>query len=167
MKPLTRSLALGLALIATAPIWALPPKARLDAPTAEGKVTQLTTQLLEEAQFAHQPLDGKMAAKFLDRYLDALDGTHELFFQSDVAEFHRSVPQLAQTMRAGDPKPAHVIFDRYLQRIAERAAFVAKTLAGEKFEFTGSERYSFDRENAARPRDAAEARELWRSAAAG
>jgi len=163
MKPLHRSIAtlaaLSLALIAAAPAWCL----RLDAPTSESKVTQLTAQLLEEAQIAHQPLDDKLAAKFLDRYVDGLDGSRELFFQTDVADFRRSLPQLAQATRlAGDTKLAHAIFDRYLLRLGERSAFAAKTLAAEKFDFTGHDRHSFDRENAARPRDAAEARKLWR-----
>jgi carboxyl-terminal processing protease len=167
IKPLNRSIsalaALGLALITAAPGWCLRPEVRLNAPTPEGKVTQLTAQLLEQAQIAHQPLDDKLAAKFFDRYLDALDGSHELFFQSDVAEFRRFLPQLAQaTRRTGDTKPAHAIFARYLQRIGERSVFVAKTLAEEKFDFTGHDRYSTDREKAARPRAAVEARELWR-----
>ena len=167
MKPLLRTIttftALGLALMAAAATGALRPDLRLNAPTPEGKVTQLTAQLLEQAQFAHHRLDDALAAKFLDRYIDSLDGSHELFFQSDIAEFHGFLPQLAEGIRnQGDTHPAHVIFDRYLQRIAERAAFVTKALAEEKFDFTGHDRYSFDRENASRPRDAAEARELWR-----
>jgi carboxyl-terminal processing protease len=166
MKPLHRSIAtftaLGLALITVAPVWALRPALRLDAPTPDGKVTQLTAQLLEQAQFAHRRLDDAMAAKFLDRCLDSLDGAHELFFQSDIAEFHRFVPRLAEATRdQGDTHPARVIFARYLQRIDERTAFVTKALAQEPFDFTGQDRYSFDREKAPRPRDATEAHALW------
>ncbi len=166
MKPLHRSIAftaLGLALITSAPLWALRPSLRLDAPTPDGRVTQLTAQLLEQGQFAHRRLDDAMAARFLDRYLDSLDPSHDIFLQSDVGEFRRFVPQLARATRdEGDTHPARVIFDRYLQRIAERTAFVTKALAEEKFDFTGHDRYSYDRENAPRPRDVAEARELWR-----
>ncbi|MEP6673352.1 MAG: hypothetical protein ABJF10_29655, partial [Chthoniobacter sp.] len=166
MKPLHRSIAftaLGLALLTTAPLWALRPSLRLDAPTPDGQVTQLTAQLLEQGQFARRRLDDSMAAKFLDRYIDSLDPSHEIILQSDAAEFTRFVPQLAEATRdAGDTHPARVIFGRYLQRLDERAAFVTKALAEEKFDFTGHDRYSFDRENASRPRDIAEAHELWR-----
>jgi carboxyl-terminal processing protease len=167
MKPLLRTIttftALGLALMDAAATGALRSDLRLNAPTTEGKVTQLTAQLLEQAQFAHRRFDDALAAKFLDRYIDSLDGSHELFYQSDIAEFHGFLPRLAEGIRSqGDTHPAHVIFDRYLQRIGERTAFVTTALAEEKFNFTGSDLYSFDRENAARPRDAAEARELWR-----
>jgi len=39
---------------------------------------------------------------------------------------------------------------------------VAKTLAEDKFDFTGHDKYAFDREKSPRPSDAAEARQLWR-----
>jgi carboxyl-terminal processing protease len=166
MKPLHRSIAaftaLGFALIASVTAIALRSGARLDAPTPDGKITQLTAQLLEQAQFAHRHLDDAMAAKFRDRYLDSLDGAHEIFLQSDIAEFLGFLPHLADATRsAGDTRSARVIFDRYLQRIDERAAFVKKVLAEDKFDFTGHNRYSYDRENAARPRDLAEAHQFW------
>ena len=166
IRPLSRSVTvvttLGVALIATAPVWALRPALRLDAPTSDGQITQLTAQLLEEAQFAHRRLDDPMAARFLDRYIDSLDPSHELFLQSDIAGFHRFVPQLAKATREmGDTHPARVIFDRYLQRSEERAAFVKNALATERFDFTGQDRYSFDRENAPRPIDTTEAHALW------
>ena len=166
IKPLIHSVAfvttLGVALIATAPVWALRPALRLDAPTPDGRITQLTAQLLEQAQFAHRRLDDSMAARFLDRYIDSLDPSHELFLQSDIAEFHGFVPQLAQATRdMGDTHPARVIFGRYLQRNEERAAFVKKALATEPFDFTGQDRYSFDRDNAPRPTDATAAHSLW------
>ena len=40
---------------------------------------RLTAHLLERSRFAHHPLDSDLAGKFLDSYLDALDGTHSLF----------------------------------------------------------------------------------------
>jgi len=166
MKPLNRSVAiftaLSVALIAVTPVWALRPALRLGAPTSDGRITQLTAQLLEQAQFAHRRLDDTMAAKFLDRYIDALDPSHELFFQSDIAEFQHFVPQLAKATRdLGDTHPAQVVFARYLQRSEERASFVKNALATDQFDFIGHDRYSFDRENAPRPTDATGAHALW------
>jgi len=167
MKPLNKPLALlsalGVALITATSAWCLKPSLRLDAATPDGQVTQLTTQLLEEAQFSHTRLDNALAEKFLDRYFDTLDGTRELFFQSDTTEFHHDLPHLADAMRAeGDTHPAHAIFARFLQRIDQRQKFVTATLAADHFEFTGQDRISLDRDKAARPQNAAEAEELWR-----
>lgn len=166
IKPLARSVAvvttLGVALIATAPAWALRPALKITAPTPDGQITQLTAQLLEQAQFEHRRLDDPMAARFLDRYIDSLDPSHELFLQSDIAEFQRFVPQLAKATReTGDTLPARVIFARYLQRDEERAAFVKAALAADQFDFTGHDRYSFDRDDAPRPTDTTEAHSLW------
>ena len=167
MKPLNKSLAvltaLGLALITASSAWCLRPALQLNAPTPEGRIAQLTTQLLEEAQYSHQRLDDALAAKFLDRYLDSLDGTHEILFQSDTAEFRHGLPQLAEALRSqGDTHPAHAIFDRFLERLDQREKFVAKTLADDKFEFTGQDQFTVDREKAPRPKDAADAEQLWR-----
>jgi len=166
MKPLHRSITVFTALCVattTTTIWALRPNLRLDAPTPDGQITQLTAQLLEQAQYAHHPLDDTMAAKFLDRYIDTLDASHELFFQSDIAEFRGCVPHLAAATRnSGDTQPAQMIFNRYLQRVEERAQFATEALAKDKFDFSGHDSYSFDREKAARPGTAAEAHELWR-----
>ena len=121
MRSLARSIAafvLSLALITCAPASAQQSSLRLDAPTQDGRITQLTAQLLEQAQYAHEPLDGAMAATFLDRYIDSLDPSHELFFQSDIAGFQTFLPQLVPATRdRGDTSPAFAIFDRYLQRL--------------------------------------------------
>jgi hypothetical protein len=48
--------------------------ARAATGATESNITRLTTNLLEQSQFAHHPLDSELAAKFLNRYLDDLDG---------------------------------------------------------------------------------------------
>jgi carboxyl-terminal processing protease len=167
MKPFNRPAAtfaaIGLALITASSAWCLRPAVKADAQSTEGRITEVTTQLLEQAQYAHQRLDDKLAAKFIDRYLDSLDGTHEIFLQSDTADFREVVPHLAEGLRSeGDTQPAHAIYDRFLKRLDQREKFVAKTLATDSFDFTGNDQFSTDREKAPRPRDLTEAQELWR-----
>ena len=135
----------------------------LDAPATTAAVARLTTQILGSSQFAQHPLDDALAERFLERYLDALDGNHMVFLQSDVAEFARFRAVLADGMRrTGDTSPARVIFDRYLLRLEQRAAYLAGLLQTERFDFTTNERYLYDREGAARPADRAAAQALWR-----
>ena len=123
----------------------------------------MTAGFLEASQFAHHPLDTELAGKFLDRYLDDLDGSRSLFLQSDVEEFATYRATLAQaTHEDGDTSAAHAIFARYLQRLAQRAAYVTELLRTAKFDFTGHDVYSFDREHAQRPRDLQAAQKLWR-----
>jgi carboxyl-terminal processing protease len=126
-------------------------------------VTRLTTSLLGHSQFSHHPLDAELAGRLLDRYLAALDGTRSLFLQSDVDELAKDRATLAQaTLTTGDTSAARAIFARYLQRLEQETAFFGQALRTDKFDFTGHDVYSFDREHAARPMDLAAAHELWR-----
>jgi carboxyl-terminal processing protease len=129
----------------------------------EANITRLTAGVLERSQFAHHPLDDELAGKFLDRYLDALDGNRSLFTQGDLdvfASFRGTLPQATRT--TGDTRPAHDIFARYLERLEDRTSYVTKLLRSEKFTFTTPETFTFDREKAERPLDATQAQALWR-----
>jgi carboxyl-terminal processing protease len=134
----------------------------LDAKETDAAVTALTSKILENSQFAHQRLDDKLASKFLDQYLDALDSNRMVFLQSDLDEFARFRPALAEaTRKEGDSSLAHFIFKRFLMRLDERVAFVTQTLANEKFDFTTDEMFSYDRKDAAHPADITAAKSLW------
>ena len=156
-------LALSTTLVISATAYSLRSPEKLDATQTEAAVTALTAKILESSQFAHRELDNELAGKFLDRYLDTLDGGRMIFLQSDVEEFARLRPQLAQaTRRSGDTRPAQIIFQRYIERLGERAASIARILKTENFTFTGEEHYTYDRKTAPRPRDPAAAEDLWR-----
>jgi carboxyl-terminal processing protease len=135
------------------------------AQSTEANITRLTASILGSSQFAHHPLDRELAAKFLDRYLDAIDGTRSLFLQSDVKELSGTQGAFVRaTMDKGDTHLAHLIWQRYLERLSERRAFVAGALdAGPgAFTFTSNESYQLDRATLPRPADAKEAQALWK-----
>jgi carboxyl-terminal processing protease len=157
-------LVLGLAVgLSTIDLRGQAASARVATGTTEANITRLTTNLLEQSQFAHHPLDSELAGKFLDRYLDDLDGTRSLLLQSDVKEFASYRATLAQTTRSlGDTSAAHAIFSRYLQRLEQRVAYTTNLLRTAKFDFTGHDVYAVDREHAQWPRDLMAAQELWR-----
>jgi carboxyl-terminal processing protease len=152
------SLAVALALSA-----ATLSRTTADAGSEEANITRATVKLLEHSQFARHRLDAELSGKFLDRYLDALDGEHVLFLQSDLNEFDRYRSNLADlTRRAGDTSPAHNIYARYLERLAQREAYVTNLLHTTTFDFTGHDRWETDRRNAARPVNLTAAQVLWR-----
>jgi carboxyl-terminal processing protease len=162
-KALPSTLAITGALIITVSAYALRPSQPLDQAATNAEITRLTSTMLEKSQFAHHRLDDELASKFLDRYLDALDGQHMVFLQSDVEEFASFKPTLAEaTRREGDISPARVIFQRYLERLDQRADYVAQLLHAAQFDFTTDEHYSYDRKDAPRPADLTAAQQLWR-----
>jgi carboxyl-terminal processing protease len=133
-----------------------------DTESTSPDVVRLTTEVLERSQFGHHRLDDELAARFLDRYLDALDASRTLFFESDQDEFALLRHSLAEGTRLdGDLTPARSIFKRYLQRLDQRAAFVTTALQTQTFDFGGHDRYQYDRTEAPRPHDLAAAQSLW------
>ena len=165
MKPLLASVipAVSISAVIISSVGAFGFRDPLDAQATDAATTVLTSKILESSQFAHQSLDAKLASKFLDRYLDALDGSHLLFLQSDLADFAKFRPTLAEvTRKNGDTSLAHVVFKRYQERLDQRVAFVAEQLGGEKFDFTTEETFSYDRKTAPRPTDLTAAKALWK-----
>lgn len=168
MKPRTRFLAVTISLVLAvtgiaANRLAVPFQGETNAASASANIVRLTAEVLERSQFAHHRLDEELAAKFLDRYLDSLDSSRTLFLQSDQDEFALLRHALAErTRRDGDLSSARTIFQRYLQRLDQRTAFVTAALQTETFDFNGHDHYMYDRTGAPRPRDITAAQNLWR-----
>ncbi len=135
----------------------------VDARTTDANIARLTTGLLGQSQFSHHPLDQELAGRLLDRYLEALDGTHSLFLQTDIEEFAAYRLTVAKAiLSTGDTSAARAIFARFLQRLEQQVTFTGEVLRTEKLDFTGHDSYSFDREAVRRPATLAAAHDLWR-----
>jgi carboxyl-terminal processing protease len=138
------------------------------APLAEGRaseadIARATATLLERSQFSQRRPDAALSSRFLDLYLDTLDGAHLLFTQGDLAEFARFRSTLAQmALRDGDTHPAHLIYARYLRRLAEQVDFATNLLHAARFDFAGQDSWAKDRHDQPAPPDLAAAQEIWR-----
>jgi carboxyl-terminal processing protease len=153
----------GLAMSPTATVQGAQTQPAAVPDATEAHITQVTAGFLEQSQLAHHPLDSELAGKFLDRYLEDLDGSHSVFLQSDIKEFSAYRVNLSKaTQDLGDTSAAHAIFARFLERHAQRTSYTTKLLRSEKFDFTGHDVYAFDREHAEWPRDVKAAETLWR-----
>ncbi len=134
-----------------------------DETPVEADVASAAAGVLDGAHLLHLPVDPALSSRFLDGYLDTLDGQHLVLLQSDVDEFGWFRPDLARmTATAGDTWAAHVIFARYLKRLAAQVDFATNLLQTANFEFDGSETWPTDRRELPRPRDLAAAEALWR-----
>jgi len=134
----------------------------LSADATDAAVTSLTSRILESSQFTHKKLNDELAGRFLDRYLDSLDGGHMIFLQCDLDEFAAFRPTLAEATRdQGDSHFAHIIFKRYLERLDQRVVFIAETLENGDFDFSRDDTFSYDRKKAPRPADLDAAKVLW------
>src|SRR5438876_8754172 len=152
----------GLSILAWIVAAGLISQARPPVSTTEGNIAKLAARILEQSQYTHHSLDDEIAAKFLERYLEELDGQHLNFLQSDLDEFAAYRTTLDELVKAGNTAPAHVIYDRFLHRLEERVRFATEALQKDSFEFNGNDRYAVERRDLPAPQDLNEAVDLWR-----
>lgn len=127
----------------------------------EAIIAKVTAELFQRSHYLQHPLDAEMSGKFFDRYVDMLDPVHLNFLQTDLDDFAKYRTTIGPSLKKGDTRPAHVIFDRFLQRAEQRNNLSTNLLAKGNFEFTGNDRFLAIRKNAAQPKDLDEAKQLW------
>lgn len=145
--------------------WMTTAQAEAGGPTPEQTAaSRLVQGLLSGSSFAYRPrkLDDALSAEVFDRYLEALDGGKLFFTAADVASMSVDRDRLDEAIGSGDVDPAFSIFKRYQQRVNERVAYARGLLKQDIFDFTGSDRWEYDREDAPWAADAAELDALWR-----
>ncbi|WP_140909873.1 carboxy terminal-processing peptidase [Cognatiluteimonas lumbrici] len=163
---------LVLALVAPLALLARPQAATSQAgeslgqgPTADQVTTaKLVYGLLSDSRYAYrpQPLDDALSADIFDRYLEALDPGRMLFTAADVERFARYRTALDDAIKSGKLEPAYAMFALYQQRMNERSAYARKLLGQDIFDFTGDDRWHYDREDVPWAKSAAELDKAWR-----
>ncbi|HWQ92456.1 MAG TPA: carboxy terminal-processing peptidase [Clostridia bacterium] len=132
---------------------------------ADGRIAFITAKMLEQLQYQRQPFSDAVASRFLDRYLETLDPQHLHFLQSDLREFesYRTNLDNLTTPRSqvADTRPASHIFNRFVQRLGQRVAFIDQQLSKEQFTFDSDQRITINRRELPYPKDLAEAQQLW------
>ncbi|NDK37842.1 tail-specific protease [Pseudoxanthomonas gei] len=158
---LSLALVVPLALLARADGDALPGTA---APTADQATTsKLVYGLLSDSRYAYRPraLDDALSQDIFKRYLEALDGGKQYFTVADIDKFGPYKTQMDDAIRSGELTPAYDIFAVYKQRVGERIAH-ARALLKQDFDFSGSERWEYDREKAPWAADTQELDGVWK-----
>lgn len=162
-RPATGATHVALSLVLAGALWLTGWSAVADTSTEEANIARMTASLLEQSHFSARRGHEDFSGKFLDRYLDMLDGGKMLFLKSDLEDFSVYRATLSDlTLKLGDTSPAKKIFTRYLQRLEQRVEFAKDVLNNDKFDFTTDEKFLTDREHAERPSDIEAAHQLWR-----
>ena len=170
MKPTRTLLALSLGLALATPLALL---ARADggsrdalpaAPTSDQATTaRLVHGLLSDSRYAYRPraLDDALSQDVLKRYLDTLDPGKVFLTAQDVAGFGKYGARLDDAIKSGQVDPAWAMFALYRQRVGERIGYARGLLKG-SFDFSGNERYEYDREDAPWAASSAALDALWK-----
>ena len=132
----------------------------------DGQIANLTAQLLHFHHYSKKPFDAAVSSQFLDRYLETLDPQRIHFTQGDLAGFERyrtNLNRLTDTGgRPSDTRPGCEIFNRFMERLEQRTAYVNDLLKNEKFTFDTDERITVNRKEMPYPKDLDEAQKLWK-----
>ncbi|MDQ3510381.1 MAG: S41 family peptidase, partial [Pseudomonadota bacterium] len=135
-----------------------------DAATADQSAAgKLVYGLLSDSRYAYrpQPLDDALSEQMYTRYLESLDSGKQFFTAADVARFDRYKTKLDDAIKSGELAPAYAIFAVYTQRVDDRVAFARALLKRDIFDFTGNDRFEFNREDAQWATDKAALDRLW------
>lgn len=145
------------------------PAAGLQPGPNDPRIAYFTARLLEEFHYSQRPLDEDLSKKFFDEYIggmEGLDPRHEHFLQSDLAEFavyRTNLDSLMSSRRgAADLTPAFAIYERFVERYSQHAAYVHELLRQDKFKFNTDETIMIDRRHEPFPKNLDEAKALWR-----
>jgi carboxyl-terminal processing protease len=153
-----------LALLARAP-GAVDGDAVPSGPTVEQATTaKLVYGLLSDSRYAYRPraLDDALSADVFKRYLEALDGGKVFFTAQDVQKFAPYKTTLDDAIKGGDMEPAYAIFSTYKQRVDQRSAYARGLLKQDIFDFSGNDRWYYDREDAQWAPDSVALDAIWK-----
>ncbi|MEH8019156.1 carboxy terminal-processing peptidase [Rheinheimera muenzenbergensis] len=125
--------------------------------TASKRITALFTR----GHYSKVQLDDALSSKMFDTYLKNLDYYRNVLTKADAASFEKYRTQFDDAINKGNLNPAFEMFNLTLQRRAERFDYALSLLESE-FDFSVSDQYVYDRENANWPADTAELNEIWR-----
>jgi carboxyl-terminal processing protease len=131
--------------------------------TDQSNTSKLVYGLLSDSRYAYRPrpLDDALSQEVFKRYFEALDGGKQFFTAADVARFAPYKTKMDDAIRSGDLAPAYEIFAVYKQRVGQRVAY-ARALLKQDFDFTGSQRWEYDREDAPWAADGKELDAIWK-----
>ncbi|MFB9067854.1 carboxy terminal-processing peptidase [Pseudofulvimonas gallinarii] len=156
-------LALVTALLVAGLVTAKPaaPPSQLSPLPDQGKTAAFTMYTLSRVHYRSMPLDDALSVKIYDAYLEAIDNDKLFLLRSDVDAFSVYREKLDDAIRNQQLDPPFELFNRYIQRVAERTAH-ARALLAQGFDFTVDEQYHYDRKEAQWAADTAELDEIWR-----
>lgn len=140
------TLSVPLALMARADGEAIPDSASLD----QVRTSRLVYGLLSDSRFVYRPraMDAEMSSDIFDGYLKSLDGNRMFLTADDVQQFEPYRPQMGASVREGKLEPAYAIFALYKDRVNERVEHIRGLLEQDIFDFTGEDRWEYDRKEA-------------------
>ena len=127
----------------------------------EQATVKLVAEMITKYHISQKPLDDRISAMILQKFIKDLDSQKLYFLKSDIDSFARYRDQLDDLLKAGNVNFAHEVFKLYLQRLDERLA-VAHQWIDAAHDFSLDESMMIDGEQVAWAPDVKELNDRWR-----
>ena len=120
-------------------------------------------RMLQDGHYARLAFNENLSRRFLERYLDSLDGSRVYFLNREVTEMKRRYERvLHDRISTKSIMPvANSIHQIYRGRVMARVAYVKNLLAVKEFPFEGERVVIVDRSRASWPVDDLELQKIW------
>jgi len=144
-------LAMAMAMAATSAPGTPAAKAGSYQPSAEqAAAARLVYGILSDSRYVYRskPLDDALSMEIHRRYLESLDAQKLFFTQADITRFAAYRTRHDDAIKNQQLGAAYDIFATYVKRVDERVAY-ANLLLAKPFDFSTSDTWAYDREDAA------------------
>ncbi len=157
-------------LFTSSSVWALSPTIQvnelpqLTQEPQHAVASKRVTGLYTRSHYHRFDLNDAFSEQIFNRYLKQLDFRRNVLTQADINSFMPYENQFDNMMKSGDLAPAYKMYDLVQKRRYQRFEYALSLLNKDKpmdFAVKG-DKYQFDREDAAWPKNEAELNELWR-----
>lgn len=127
----------------------------------DGTTGRMVADMVSSRHINHPDINDDISERLLNRYVDVWDPQKLYFSKADIDAFRASSRQLDDRIRAGDVKFASTVFDRYQQRMVERASMIEQLIDADH-DFTVDEEMILDPDDQEWSKTEAELAERWR-----
>lgn len=131
------------------------------AQSSEATTVKLVANMISQYHISQKPLDDRISAMILQRFIKELDPQKMYFLKADIDGFARYRDQLDNLLRGGDAAFAHEAWNLYLRRLDERVN-VANRMIDEPHDYSLDESMQVDGEQMTWSVDQKELNERWR-----
>lgn len=129
--------------------------------TVSRLATQYTIMLAERRHYNRPVINDSVSLDTFTSYFDFLDPNHHYFLASDLDDFAGYRLAIDDALKKGDLTFSLQVFERFLQRVRERVAYVQGHV-NDTFNFTVDESLTIDRSEVPWPNSIQELDDLWR-----
>lgn len=152
---------LAVVAISSGPLPAAPSADVLKPEPQHAQAAKFIRSILSDGHYSRPRVNDDLSQRMFDQYLSMLDNNRSYFLQADIDQFSKYRTTLDDSISRGELTVPFEMFTVFQKRWENRYDY-AISLLQKPMKFDGKDRFQFDREDAAWPKNADELNELWR-----